>query len=69
MKIVRMYTFVGPESWLRAMLKTSLKDGVDQTFTPGDGKSITVETLESNLPPEPREGDGPGQRPFDLAKG
>jgi hypothetical protein len=49
MKVVREYTFEGPEDWLVKTLKKSLPDG-DQAFLHDTRKKITVVTTHSDLP-------------------
>ena len=49
MKVVREYTFEGPEEWLVAMLEKSLPDG-EQSFFRDRRKKITVVTTHSDVP-------------------
>ncbi|MHB8123130.1 MAG: hypothetical protein ACYDG4_13350 [Desulfuromonadaceae bacterium] len=48
MKIIREYTFEGPEDWLRSTMKNSLPDG-GQDFLLHTNKRITVKTLHSDI--------------------
>ena len=58
MKIVRTYTFEGPEDWLRHTMKNSLPDG-EQGFLKNSCKKITVETTLCEVPdPAPETGEG-----------
>ena len=41
----RIITLEGPEQWIKTTLKNSLPDGINTSYF-GEGKSITVETIE-----------------------
>jgi len=47
-KIIREYTFEGPEEWLEGVIAKSLPDGEQNFMVIGD-KMITVKTTYSDL--------------------
>lgn len=47
-KIIREYTFEGPEEWLEFLMSKSLPDGEQSFMTIGD-KMITVKTIYNDL--------------------
>ena len=47
-KIIREYTFEGPEEWLKIVMAKSLPDG-DQGFLTGTDKKITIKTIRNDI--------------------
>lgn len=54
MKVVREYTFEGPEEWLRVTLAKSLQEG-EQDFLKNTAKKITVRTIYNDLEKVPKK--------------